>query len=285
MSIITLNQPYYYDNLVNDTAKLELLYYNQIKTYVIGTSYEGRDIIMLQVGTGDKKVLITGGVHGRETINPIVLMKMIETYCQENWNQLMDYTLYIIPLLNPDGYMIALRGFNIIKDESLRLAAKAKNIPYEEWKFNARGVDLNRNFPSVTWKQKFIGDVPASERETKALINIMDSIPTIAYLDYHSRGKEIYYYRSSMSKEYNQKQKEIALKMANSTGYTLVKPEGEINVNDSGGNTVHYYSETKKKPAFTIETVEEDATFPLKLEYQVETLHEILYTPFQVSYQ
>jgi g-D-glutamyl-meso-diaminopimelate peptidase len=246
---------------------------------VIGISHDDRDILLLKVGVGDKNVILTAGVHGRESINPIVLMKMMEYYCEENFNHLKDYTFYVVPLLNPDGYMIAQRGFNVIRNEELRLAAKEKDISYREWKFNARGIDINRNFPSFSWRPKHANDFPGSENETKALMQLMDSIPSIGYIDYHSRGEEIYYYRDRMSKAYNQRQKEIADRLADDTGYTLVPPEEEISASDTGGNTVHYYSEQTKQPAFTIETVPDEATFPLSIVYQAQTFHEVLYTP------
>ena len=59
------------------------------------------------------------------------------------------------------------------------------------------------------------------------------------------------------------------------TGYTIVSPEHEIDVGDSGGNTVHYYSEHFFKPAITIETVEEEASFPLDVKYRQSTYDEL----------
>ncbi len=50
-----------------------------------------------------------------------------------------------------------------------------------------------------------------------------------------------------------------------STGYSLVPPEDEIGVDDSGGNSVHFYSEKFKMPAFTIETAPEDTAFPMDI--------------------
>lgn len=284
MSIIQLNQLYYYEDLKNDAYALEQEYQGLVKTSVIGTSHDRRDIIMLKVGSGSKNIIVTAGVHGRESINPVVLMKMAEFYCQENKKALNRYSIYFIPLLNPDGYMIALRGYNIIKNEALRITAKAKKIPYQEWKYNARGVDINRNFPSYFWRSKQEGDKPASENETKALIHIFDTNPSEGYIDYHSRGKEIYYYRNRMNDDYNRRQKMIAERLADDTGYAIVPPKEEIGIGDTGGNTVHYYSEVIRKPAFTIETVPDEASFPININYQKETFEEILTSPLILLY-
>jgi g-D-glutamyl-meso-diaminopimelate peptidase len=118
-------------------------------------------------------------------------------------------------------------------------------------------------------------DTPASENETKALIKLFHDYRTKGFLDFHSRGKQIYYYRSQMPDSYNKKQLEIASRFQNITDYVLMAPEEEIETGDSGGNTVHYYSETFKKPALTIETVEEEATFPMNWQYRLQTFEEL----------
>lgn len=290
--MIQLNQNYYYNNLEKDVYYLADKYSDLIQTEVLGLSHDGRKIFLIILGKGKKKVLCTGGVHGRESINPIVLMKMIEVWADPverekfsyPWNEIFrEYSFYFIPLLNPDGYMIALRGFNIIRNEPLRMNAKimAKKlgIAFSEWKFNARGIDINRNFPSIHWAKKTETDTPASENETKILMHLMDGMNSIGYIDYHSRGELIYYYRSQMTGDYNVRQKAIAENLQKMTGYILAHPSEEIEIGDSGGNTVHYYCENTKMPAFTIETIPEDAVFPLSIHYQEDTFHKIWSTP------
>ncbi len=297
MKFIALNRFYYYNDLINDSSMLKIAYPDFIGTKFIGSTMSNRSILMLKVGRGEKGIIMTGGVHGRESINPVVLMAMIEYYAYAYSDPIEqasiknktgvdikeffeEYSLYIVPLLNPDGYMIALRGYNIIHNEECRMKAKSLNIPYCEWKGNALGIDINRNFPSKNFKEKFEGDMPASELETKALIHLFHEVDSEIYIDFHSRGNEIFYHRKQMSKEYNENSLCIARKIARVTGYSLVRPEDEIESNDSGGNTVHYYSETFKKPAITIETVPDPAKFPLALKYQRMVYSQVLYVPF-----
>lgn len=297
MKFIALNRFYYYNDLINDSSMLKIAYPDLITTKFIGNTVSNRSILMLRIGRGKKGIIMTGGVHGRESINPVVLMAMIEYYalaCTDEVERLAiktktgvdvleffeEYSLYVVPLLNPDGYMIALRGYNIIHNEELRLKAKSLNLPYGEWKGNVNGIDINRNFPSLNFKEKFEGDVPGSELETKTLIRLFEEVESEIYLDFHSRGKQIFYYRKQMPREYNENSLRIAMRLEKATGYELVKPEDEIEGNDSGGNTVHYYSEVFHKPALTIETVPEPAKFPLALKYQRMTYGEILYVPF-----
>lgn len=301
---IRLNRNYYYDNFIEDCFYLRDQYSDILKVEEIGKSYDNRSIMMLKVGRGNKNIILTGGVHGRETINTIVMMKMLETYCQLLLNRnnvdihglwkkkISDYlekcSLYFIPLLNPDGYMISLQGFNVIQNKELRDHNISLNVPFSEWKYNGRGIDLNRNFPSVTWRSKsairngdiYSGDFPGSELETKALIQVFETVKSIGYIDYHSRGKVIFYYRHVMPNEYNETQKELALDISKLTGYSLGNPEEEYEPDQVGGNTVHYYSEYIEKPAITIETVKDNANLPLNIKYQQETYYEIEKTPF-----
>jgi g-D-glutamyl-meso-diaminopimelate peptidase len=308
---------YLYEDLVSDADALAKRYDNILKNVTIGKSHDNRDIVMLKLGTGKKYILFCAGVHGRETINPIVLMKITEFYAnqyeqfkgikkafekeissptaniEKQYNNmifgkciyelLQTYTILIIPLLNPDGYMISLYGYKSVR--SIELQSKLKRIKqnYSEWKYNGRGVDINRNFPCLSWKPKGNGDYAASENETKALIQVFHQYRIKCFLDFHSRGKCIYYYRNSMTKNYNEKQLYIANRLKSVTKYELKNPEDEIDYGDSGGNTVHYFSEHFHKPALTIETVDEDACFPLHYNYRSSTYEEIKLILFELA--
>lgn len=305
--IVNLSEPVYsYDKLISDAGALAERFHTLVQYVTIGRSHDNRDILLLKLGNGRKHILFCAGVHGRESINTIVLMKLIEYYAElyvnyqdnrqntsqdkrdgllytgnhlsplplgEQYKQnifekcvyelLNTFTILFLPLLNPDGYMIAMTGFQSIRDGTIREAAEGKGTGYESWKYNARGIDINRNFPSKLWKPKEPGDYAASENETKALIYVFHHYRIKGFIDLHSRGNEIYYYRSTMSQIYNDRQLRIATRLKEITGYGLVPPEEEVDPGDSGGNTVHYFSEHFYQLALTIETVEEEADFPL----------------------
>lgn len=308
--IIDLNDAYYsYDKFIADAKSLAERY-DAVLTYVtIGKSHDNRDIVLLKLGVGQKYMICCSGVHARETINPIVMLKIIEYYSdlyihhkqQKNdlksklnnetlhlkdeyeqmlygaciYELLQTFTILFVPLLNPDGYMISLEGFEAIQEEALQRKCKAFNISSNDWKYNARGIDINRNFPSKLWRPKNKLDHPASENETKALINMFGSYKANGFLDFHSRGKQVYYYRSMMPQSYNTIQLEIASRLKKITNYVLMPPSDEIETGDVGGNTVHYYSEYFMKPALTIETVDEEAEFPLDISYRSTTFEEL----------
>lgn len=314
--IIDLNETFYnYDRFVSDAKKLAEQYEAILQYVTIGTSHDNRDIILLKLGIGQRFLICCAGVHARETINPVVMLKIIEYYadlyvnCRKQklslikklnssmahrekeyeqvlhgacvYELLQTYTILFVPLLNPDGYMISLKGFTSINNSELRQQCLSTQIPATEWKYNARGRDINRNFPCRLWKAKDKSDYAGSENETKALINLFHQYKASGFLDFHSRGKSIYYYRSSMTENYNQKQFEIARRLQEITNYQLYLPEEEIDSGDTGGNTVHYFSEHFFKPALTIETVEEEAGFPLDKEYRLSTFEEVKWIIFE----
>lgn len=314
--IVNLNNLFYsYEDMVSDAKKLSKQYESILQYVTIGVSHDNRDIVMLKLGCGQQYLLCCAGVHGRESINPIVLLRIVEYYAdlytnhkQEKYNLkrkmenqarnlveeyeqmlygsciyelLQTFTILFVPLINPDGYMIALKGFEEIRNSELKKQSVSMGISYPEWKLNARGVDINRNFPSRLWKPKNPFDHAASENETRALIRVFQEYRPKGFLDFHSRGKQIYYYRSVMSDSYNDKQYEIAVKLSEITNYELVEPENEIDSGDSGGNTVHYFSENFNRPALTIETVEDPAQFPLDPTYRQPAFEELKLVIFE----
>lgn len=96
--------------------------YNQLKDYLqnfpdnkqinikkLGESYEGRDIDLIKIGTGKIKVFFWSQMHGDESTSTRAILDLLNFLCTEDDNQhireeiLNKITLFIIPLLNPDG--------------------------------------------------------------------------------------------------------------------------------------------------------------------------------------
>ena len=148
--IINLDNIYTYNSLLNKSLHIAKLYPQLIKVTHIGTSNDNRIIFMVKVGKGNRGPVFVAGVHGREIINPTVMLSLIERLSHRYYSygeKLLDkYALYFIPLLNPDGYTIAMEGYYAINDKILRNNCRHCNIPYKEYKFNGDGVDINRNF-------------------------------------------------------------------------------------------------------------------------------------------
>lgn len=295
--MIVLEERYTYEKISEEMERLERKFGEILFGKVIGYSHDDREIRMMRLGLGEKVLFCTAGVHGRENINPIILLKMIEEYANaytersllagryDVYQILQKYSIFWIPIVNPDGYSIALEGVQVIRNPKLRQALRIRRLDYKNWKCNARGVDINRNFPCKSYIKRFYYDAPASERETQALIHVFRIYPSVGYVDFHSRGKMIYYYRSAMSGGYNRQNYYLARRLQELSNYRLGQREEEFSADYSGGNSVHYYSEVIGGPAITVETVEENAQFPLKTDYQIDTYREIRCIPLEILQQ
>jgi protein MpaA len=151
--------------------------------YKIGTSFSGRSIDVYQFGTGKRERLIVAGIHGGNEWNTVVLAYQLIDYLSENPDIIpADKTLYILPLLNPDG------------------AARAHD---RTGRVNDRGVDLNRNWPyrwAADWDREgcwnylptSAGEYAASEPETQALMAFIEKHNFDALISYHSAALGIF---------------------------------------------------------------------------------------------
>lgn len=94
---------------------------------VVGYSFEGRSLNLVKVGSGTRKVFIWSQMHGDEataTMSIVDLLHFIDSDDELNFKRhriLKDCTLYILPMVNPDGSEIFTRR-------------------------NAQGIDINRDF-------------------------------------------------------------------------------------------------------------------------------------------
>lgn len=267
---------------IKDAAKQD----PDIRVQVFGESEDKRPLYLMEVGEGEKAVFLLGGVHGRESINPAVLVQIAQDtgylLTQKDpvaTELLQEYRFVFIPLLNPDGYAIAQEGFSAIRNDKLRKEAMGKKVRPSQWKANARGVDLNRNFPSVFYRAGKETDYAGSEAESRALIRLIRETPSAGMLDFHSRGEIIYYYRNAFGEAYNKKQLRLAQFLAEESRYSLGGAEDELAGDGIGGNTVHFYSEYTKMPAITIETVPSLTEFPLPPYLQTMVYHQIKNLP------
>lgn len=142
--------------------------------FSIGSSVESRGITAYSFGTGPSKIVFVGGTHGDEKSSVQILTRWIDQL-ELNPNRIPAHqTIVVIPNLNPDGY-----------------AANRRT--------NANGVDLNRNFPSNSWKSGVTmpdksywpnggGTAPLSEPESRALANYITAQAPRLVLTYHAAG-------------------------------------------------------------------------------------------------
>ena len=77
---------------------------NQFSQCVLGTSEGGMSIHSLQIGTGSKRILIWSQMHGNESTTTKALFDLFNYFELSDSKALLEAcTLFIIPILNPDG--------------------------------------------------------------------------------------------------------------------------------------------------------------------------------------
>lgn len=118
---------------------------------LLGTSFDGRPIRGFELGdpSAGATVLVVGCIHGDECAGVAIAKRLISS----RPTRYVD--LWVVPDLNPDGRAAHTRG-------------------------NARGVDLNRNFP-YRWRplprgRYYSGRRPLSEPESRIAVRLIDRI-------------------------------------------------------------------------------------------------------------
>ncbi len=90
-------------------------YENTFDISTIGTSELGKNIYLIKVGSGKKKILAWSQMHGNETTTTKSIFDFLKFLAQKDVfqdeirNFLNNYTLSIIPILNPDGALLYTR--------------------------------------------------------------------------------------------------------------------------------------------------------------------------------
>ena len=162
----------------------------------IGTSVEGRSIEAHTFGSGSTRLLFVGGIHGGYEWNSVLLAYEVIDYFTSFPDSIPDtLSVTVIPVLNPDG-LYAVGGVEGRFTASDMPASRHATIP---GRFNARGVDLNRNFdcrwqPESRWRGQTVsaGSAPFSEPEAAALRSeVAAHTPAVAVF-WHSRSNAVY---------------------------------------------------------------------------------------------
>lgn len=249
--------------------------YPFFQTGVIGKSVLGKNLSYIRLGSGPNEVFFNGAHHSLEWITSVLLMKFVEDYCRsyENNEELETYnirevfdqtSIYIVPMVNPDGVDLVLNGIESIPSkhhENLKKWKKNKDSFSESWQANIRGVDLNHNY-DASWNNykssqlknnilgpahtRYSGKCPESEPETAALTGFTRERDFSLVLALHSQGKEIYWDYNDMSLDYC---RDIGNELSRVSGYSLETPT----VMASNTGYKDWFIKIFNKPGFTIE--------------------------------
>ena len=204
------------------------LFYKMIKLIKkIHTQKNNMIELFATENTSSKKgqtAIIIGVFHGDEPEGEFLIHKLMEEI--KNDDCIGNNSILFVPCLNPDG----------------------KNL---KTRTNANGVDLNRNFPTKNWelsKEKdsyYSGNEPASEIETKFLIQIIEEYKLDRILALHTPYKVV---------NYDGPAKEIAEKISKLNGYPVQESIGY----PTPGSFGTYCGIERDIPAITLELPEKE---------------------------
>lgn len=278
------NALYTYEQMVEDLELLKDRYPGRLSVWEAGRSADGRKIMGGVLGNTDSPnhILIQASIHGREYMNTLLVMKQLEevlknyengSYYGRSYESLFnDVCFHILPMTNPDGVTISQSGPEGIRDSSLREQLEncyqndltngegigSREEYWKRWKSNARGVDLNRNFDSG-WEEfqgvsypsadHYKGEMPESEPEVQAILNVADRYPMICTISYHSSGEVIYWDYGSDG-EILEADRNLADLVSDITGYS--KESSVQSAQDAAGCSDYFVLE-RGIPSVTIE--------------------------------
>ncbi len=264
--IVNAGFPYTYGRTLCAVKRLICRYKGIIRAGETGSSQQGRNIPTLILGTGKRKVLLTGSIHGREYVTTGYLLRCAEEYAQsafsksayENYNVceiLQEFSLYIVPMANPDSVEIALgRALPCVRSDDF-VAYTFKN--------NARNVNLNANFP-FEWEsvplRRHGGKAAASEKETRFLMNLCEKHKFEIALAFHIRGGCLYW-RDNLNGQI-EGDEALAKRIESHNGLKLCPPTEKAE--DCAGGFENWFRWKYSKPAVCAELVS-DETAPFDL--------------------
>ncbi len=163
----------------------------------IGVSAGGRDIKAYTIGEGSSSVLFVGGIHGGYSFNTSLLAYELIDYLSNNSDDIPhNLRVTVIPVLNPDG--LAMVGINE-PGPFLTSDITGGNEARVEGRFNANGVDLNRNFDcewqtEAFWQDRGVnaGTSPFSEPEAKSIENFVNQFSPVAVVAWYAASGEVF---------------------------------------------------------------------------------------------
>lgn len=273
IDVVFTDIDYTYDIMEMDIDGLEARY-PFIETGIAGKSVLGRNLYYIRLGTGPVEVHYNGAHHALEWITTPLLMKFIENFCRayasgysirgynvrEIWNR---SSIYIIPMVNPDGINLVLEGLkpdNPYYDQLLQW--NRTGLPFSQvWQANIRGTDLNRNYPA-SWEDakaqeeslgifgpgptRFGGPSPLSEPETQTMVNFTRQHNFKLVIAYHTQGEVIFWLYKNMQIP---RAREIGEIFARASGYALSETPYEA----AYAGFKDWFIEEFGRPGYTIE--------------------------------
>lgn len=275
---------YSYEKMMEAVNRL-IQNYPFLKKSVIGKSVMGKELIALEIGRGERKVCYNAAFHANEWITSPLLLRFLEEYAKAVLNRESLYgaeamllyeqiTLFMVPLVNPDGVDLVTGALTTgsAYEQAAAIGERYAQIPFPDgWKANIRGVDLNLQFPAdweLARKIKFeqgytmpaprdyVGAKPLSEPESRAMYEFTMQQQFSLILAYHTQGEVIYWKYKDLEPDCS---REIAVYFGRVSGYSVEEtPYASGNAGYKDWFILQY-----DKPGYTIEAGYGENPLPL----------------------
>jgi len=316
---------YTYDELHEIAIKLSQAYPQILRYEYLGASFDKRSMFALIMTENEASLksegiyvkrmhyMVDAGLHGREDINPILVLKMIEDYAKAYTKnekiQGMDLrevlgrsVFHFLPVTNPDGFELARRGIDAVRTEEARSVLKQiENDNYSKFKAGMSGVDLNRNFPSPYLNQTsgvfedrwdlykdnplyndqpssafYAGPSAGSEPEVVILMNYMLKYDFRNYMSMHSRGEVLFWDNVNMPLSFRDRAKALALEIDTFIGYEMGQPKSSIQMT---GYASDFVAAMTLKSMITIESLPITTQLPTPQTFYNSTYEKVKIIP------
>lgn len=172
---------------------LAATYPNITRLYSIGKSYQGKELWVLEITKnpgrhipGKPEFKYVANMHGNEVVGRELLLLFADYLCSNYGNndrvtRLVDTTrIHLLPSMNPDGWESSNEG----------------DCSSVRGRFNANGVDLNRNFPDP-----YDGQRNELQPETQAVMNWIHQEPFVLSANLHGGTLVVNYPFDNLPKE------------------------------------------------------------------------------------
>lgn len=253
----------------------------------LATTAFGRPISTLVVGNGPRKVIYSAAFHANEWITTLILLTFARQFGEaivsggeiagQNARELKDkVTIYMVPLVNPDGVDLVTGAISPESPEYALATALSENypgIPFPSgWKANLLGVDLNLQFPAG-WMQAreikfmqgftrpgprdYVGRAPLDQVESRAMEGYTQVIDPALVLAFHSQGEEIYWQFDDI---FVPGARELGERLAQVSGYTLA----DTPFASSFAGYKDWFIKTYRRPGYTIEVGRGENPLPIE---------------------
>lgn len=253
----------------------------------LATTAFGRPISTLVVGNGPRKVIYSAAFHANEWITTLILLNFARQFGEaivsggeiagQNARELKDkVTIYMVPLVNPDGVDLVTGAISPDSPEyalATALSENYPNIPFPSgWKANLLGVDLNLQFPAG-WMQAreikfmqgftrpgprdYVGRAPLDQVESRAMEGYTQAIDPALVLAFHSQGEEIYWQFEDI---FVPGARELGERLAQVSGYTLA----DTPYNSSFAGYKDWFIKTYRRPGYTVEVGRGENPLPIE---------------------